>query len=231
VYPTTGPGAPIDLLLADAYIEPYYDSQERPTAAERIARLAAREQEGAMRQRMRAEREQLAYELDMTCALVLAHPNAAAVLARLVNRRDLEPEGALVFGSLLHLTGRDQACRFWWQFAAGSGNHLAAYCLYLHHGRAGRDKDAEHWRAEAKELRAGTRPAVSSPRPRSQGPLLARRVYLDILAQCYRGNRPQLPVDVEAVINQLLVECDDIDFGEIPQPSPQLHTALLARAA
>ncbi|MDH6137894.1 hypothetical protein P3T37_007332 [Kitasatospora sp. MAA4] len=46
-------------------------------------------------------------------------------------------EGALVFGCMLQLTGHPVSARFWWQYAAGADDRVAAYCLYLselHHG-------------------------------------------------------------------------------------------------
>ncbi len=55
-------------------------------------------------------------------------------------------------------------------------------------------------------------------------------VFDRLLQQCRLGHRPQLPLDIEAVVNQLLVDCDDADFGEIPQPSATLPSALAARA-
>ncbi|MFF7459381.1 hypothetical protein [Kitasatospora sp. NPDC008115] len=74
-----------------------------------------------------------------------------------------EPHGGLVFGCLFDLTGRHHHAQWWWQFAAGAGESLAAYCLYLHHVRAGELRDAEHWFHQAARLGEGAAP--QSPRP------------------------------------------------------------------
>lgn len=174
-----------------------------------------------------SEHEQARHELDLACALVLNTPQAAEGLSRLVNDRQLDPEGALVFACLLYLTNRDNPAQFWWQLAAGGGSYTAAYCLYLHHRRFGEYRDAEYWRRQGAVLRRATEPpaatAVTADRP-----LVPEEVRRDILAQCHGSERPHLPSGLEAVINQLAVDGDD-DFGEIPRPSERLSGELLTR--
>ncbi|MFJ2863992.1 hypothetical protein [Kitasatospora sp. NPDC087314] len=70
--------------------------------------------------------------------------------------KDWEPNGALIFGCLLDLSGRHHSATWWWQFAAGAGSHLAAYCMYLHHLRRGELRDAENWFNQAACLEDGT---------------------------------------------------------------------------
>jgi hypothetical protein len=240
VNPIDRPSSTIDALLEDAYITVSFDENHTPTAAERIARAAHRTELGgpltheqrACEQLAREQlaHEQLAHELDLTCTLVLNTANAAVNLSRLVDDDQcIDPEGALVFGCLLHLTGHGEACRFWWQFAAGGDSHTAAYCLYLYHGRCAEFRDADYWRRQAAALCARGR-GEEPPRPVSlQGSLLPKRVLRDILAQCHRGARPHLPQPLETLIHGLKVDCDDDDFGEIPQPSPLLACALAGR--
>ncbi|MGW7002449.1 hypothetical protein ACWGCW_06385 [Streptomyces sp. NPDC054933] len=173
--------------------------------------------------------EQARDELDLACALVLNAAEATASLDRLVDDDRIDPEGALVFGALLHLTGRGEAAEFWWRFAAGGGSRTAAYCLFLDHRRRGEFRDADHWRGQATRP-PGTPHTYRAP-TRANGPLLlsetARR---ELLVQWHRGVTPQLPADLESAIDRLQVECGESDFGPIPRPFPTLR-GRLARAA
>jgi hypothetical protein len=223
VYPTDGPAIrPIDILLADAYIAPHFDEYDQPSAAERVV-CAARDLFPVLPsdQALCDEHDQLVYELNLTSALVLGDSQAAAMLARLADEYRPEPEGALVFGCLLHLTGYAEASQFWWRFAAGAGFHLAAYCLYLYHAQCADFEDARFWRRESDALRTGAlAPDAFAP----QGPLLSDRVYHALLAQCWSGQKPQLPLDVEIAVSQLLV--DGAEYGTIWLPSAQLPSVL-----
>lgn len=223
-----GTRSPIETLLEDAQIFTGADYQRKvPTLAERVARARARERaRPAARPVARADGEDRAgRELDLASARLLNTPQAAGRLAELVNSRQIEPEGAVVFACLLHLTGRSEAAEFWWKFAAGSGSATAATCLSLHHRRRAEFRDADFWLDQAAHLRAQA--ADSGPsRPTPACALLPDQVAEEILAQCARGERPRLPTRLEAVINQLVVGYDAADFGEIPQPSPRLPGAL-----
>jgi hypothetical protein len=168
-----------------------------------------------------SEHEQARHELNLACALVLNLPQAAACMSRLVNDRQLDPEGALVFACLLYLTRRDSPAQFWWQLAAGGESHTAAYCLYLHHRCYGEYRDAEYWRRQAAALQGPNRPTVAPP-VTADRPLVPDKVRKDILAQCHAGIHPHLPPGLESVINQLALDSDDASFGEIPQLSERL---------
>ncbi|MGW2250089.1 hypothetical protein ACWCXH_07805 [Kitasatospora sp. NPDC001660] len=173
-----------------------------------------------------SEHEQAAHELDLATALVLGAPQAGHSLDLLVNSRRIHPEGALVFGCLLAVTGRDDPAQFWWQFAAGSGSATAAYLLHLHHLHLGETRDAGHWRDQAELLAANPRRTRRSYR--ATAPLLPDDVRHDILARCHEGLHPRLPVALEAVVNRLTVTADDEDYGEIPQPRSALVAELAA---
>ncbi|MEU1666291.1 hypothetical protein ABZ547_22290 [Streptomyces sparsogenes] len=68
----------------------------------------------------------------------------------------IEPQGALAFDCLLHLTDRHAAAQFWWQFTAGAGSATATHCLYLHHLQRGERHVVGRWYAQAIALlRAG----------------------------------------------------------------------------
>ncbi|WP_051652801.1 hypothetical protein [Kitasatospora cheerisanensis] len=88
---------------------------------------------GAAPAPLRLAHRQARHELAMLCSLILANPASAASLARLVDSEVERPDGALVLGVLLHLADYQEGARFWWEFAAGGGNHLAASCLWFWH--------------------------------------------------------------------------------------------------
>ena len=247
----------IEALLDDAWVlVEDYAGYHGPTAAERIARAARRaEIEAAVAEKLAAgeylaqspadharpapaapahstsEHEQAQYELDLTATLVLHMPQAAACLARLADERYIDPEGALIFACLLHLTDRPDAARFWWQFAAGGESHTAAYCLCLQHRCNAEFRDADYWRKEAQRLESAGTPTGIRKGFVVDRPLLSDEVRRDILVQCHNGKHPHLPLAVEAVVNRLAVESDDPDFGEIPQPSQGLAGEIAERGA
>ncbi|MFI9271299.1 hypothetical protein ACIGXM_11380 [Kitasatospora sp. NPDC052896] len=176
---------------------------------------------------MPSEHEQAGHELHLATSLVLGASQAAAALDRFANGDELRPDGALVFASLLHITGRREAAQFWWQFAAGCGSATAAMLLHLLHLHLGETRDAAFWLAEADFLTANPKPAG---RPlKAARSLLPDEVRRDILARSHHGLSPRLPAAMEAVINRLPVDSDDDDFGEIPRPDPLLTTRLGCR--
>jgi hypothetical protein len=224
MHATNDPGSAIDALLADAEILSNYDHSQAPTAAERIARAATR---AAQCSASHSEEDDRALrELDLVSARVLNTRQAATWLSRLDNTRYIEPEGALVFACLLHLAGREDGAKFWWQFAAGSGSSAAATCLSFHHQRNAAFRDAEYWREEAGRLLTESAELNPMPTQAAGRPLLPGHIAKELLAQCERGARPRLPAELEEVIDQLVIEHDDADFGKIPQPSPRLPEAL-----
>ncbi|AJC59925.1 hypothetical protein GZL_07373 [Streptomyces sp. 769] len=164
-------------------------------------------------------RDEAVHELQLACALVVNAAAAAASLERLVNDHHIDPEGALVFGCLLHITGRSAAARFWWLFGAGAGSRTAAYCLYLAHRGDGEFRDATYWREQAAHAPDEEPRAVAAFDEKQLLPDEARH---NLLVQWHSGLAPTLPSALENVINRLVVEGDDEDFGAIPRPSPTL---------
>ncbi|MFF8367078.1 hypothetical protein ACF05F_34520 [Rhodococcus erythropolis] len=59
--------------------------------------------------------------------------------------KDLDVDGAQLFGCMLHLAGHPQSAQFWWELAAGADHVGALYCLYLHHLGQGARAQAAHW--------------------------------------------------------------------------------------
>jgi hypothetical protein len=169
--------------------------------------------------------EQAEHELTLACALVLNAPEAAASLNALVETQHIDPEGALVFAALLHVTGRHHAARFWWQFAAGGGSATAAYCLHLDHQRRGEFHDAAHWHSQA--TRHPGPPAAPAGHAGPVEQLLPDRIRHDLLAQSYDGTGPRLPGAVEAAVAALCASPYE-EYGDIPEPTVEF-TRRLAR--
>ncbi|UQA96753.1 hypothetical protein [Streptomyces halobius] len=164
-------------------------------------------------------RDEATHELELACALVVNAAAAAASLERLVDDHHIDPEGALVFACLLHITGRYDAAQFWWHFGAGADSRTAAYCLYLAHRRNSEHRDAAYWREQAAHAPDEEHRAVNAFDEKQLLPDAARH---NLLVQWHSGLAPTLPAALENVINRLVVDSDDEDFGEIPRPSPTL---------
>ncbi|MFD5030783.1 hypothetical protein ACFWM0_10230 [Streptomyces sp. NPDC058405] len=217
--------APIDALLDDAEVlADTYDDYDTEAARRRVT--ARRTRDGAacpggaaaVPRHHPSAHEQAAHDLNLAVALILNAPEAAAGLTRLVDHDRIDPEGAVVFAALLHLTGHQDAAQFWWQFAAGGGNRTAAFCLFLAHQRRAEFQDAAHWRAQSRRLPRSGRPRT----PATLSSLLPETVRHDLLSQCRHGRHPTLPAPLEAVINRLRIDSADEDFGEVPQPAVTL---------
>ncbi|OON80051.1 hypothetical protein [Streptomyces tsukubensis] len=155
-------------------------------------------------------------DLDGLCAQTLGGIDAAGHLARLVNGRRIDPDGALHFASLLNLAGSHEAAQFWWQFAAGAGNSTAAYCLHLLHLARGERRDAAHWAGQAADLDA-------EPRPHPAGRLSIRQPV---------RRRRRGPTDALRAAVARLTTDEDEEFGSVPHPDPDLadHIEELAEA-
>ncbi|WP_157880341.1 IclR family transcriptional regulator domain-containing protein [Streptomyces katrae] len=89
--------------------------------------------------------EEAERELDTLCQSVVLDPQSGLDIGLLAEDFGLTTSGAVAFGCLLHLV-RDEAASFWWEFAAGAGEHEAAYLLMLDHKRRAELRDAELWR-------------------------------------------------------------------------------------
>ncbi|MFF0387208.1 hypothetical protein ACFYS8_00780 [Kitasatospora sp. NPDC004615] len=199
-----------------------------PAELAAAARNAWRRLFGAPRP-MGTEHRQAAHELGLAVSLVLTQPQAALSLEQLADSRRIHPEGALVLGALLQVTGHREAAQFWWEFAAGAGSYTAASCLNLLHRSRGELQDADLWRDRAETMAEEPRPAVAPVAV--DGSLLPAHVRDDIIARCHEGLDIHLPSRIAAVIHQLPVAVDDEDYGEVPQPDPSLLPNLTAAGA
>lgn len=87
-------------------------------------------------------------DLRHLCQLVISQEDALHQMSTLledVADRFLEPEGARVLACVLHLIGREDSARFWWQYAAGADDVAAIYCLFLYHLALGEVQEANRW--------------------------------------------------------------------------------------
>ncbi|MEY9930786.1 hypothetical protein ABH926_005433 [Catenulispora sp. GP43] len=218
---TSGESDPVEALLADALILPDYDPSQAPTAAERIARAAARGRRGEVvcHCAHAGPDKDARQELDLISALVLNTPQAAASLSQLGVTDHAEPDDALIFACLLHLIGRDEGAQFLWQFAAGSGIPEAAQCLHLHYESNGDRHDARYWREEWQRLKHQTeQQGEHEPAPAAWHPLLPEHAAKQLIQQSLRGLHPELPYSLKATVNELVIEYDDESLGKIPRP-------------
>ncbi|MFI8961713.1 IclR family transcriptional regulator C-terminal domain-containing protein [Streptomyces sp. NPDC053493] len=112
-----------------------------------------------------AEAEAAGRELAALCADVVLARDAAARLAVFAEHAAADPEGALVFGCVLHLAGDGEGAAFWWQLAAGAEVERAARCMFLDHARRGEYGDAALWfrRLDGAVPRSSATEAVLTP--------------------------------------------------------------------
>ncbi|MBL1086774.1 hypothetical protein JK359_33245 [Streptomyces actinomycinicus] len=161
---------------------------------------------------------QAATELQALSIVVIHDHEAPSFVARLVNDRRIEPDGALVLACLLDLAKQEEGAQFWWQFAAGAGNATSAYCLYLLHLRRGETRDAAHWAEQIRRLNAECDQYLLQP---SESTVRDVTPHRD--CPCRDGV-------LRDAVEHLPTSCDD-DYGLVPQPDPALAGQLEALAA
>ncbi|MEV2255913.1 hypothetical protein AB0I94_36055 [Streptomyces sp. NPDC050147] len=71
--------------------------------------------------------------------------------------------GARTFACLQYTRSRNETALYWWRFAAGSGDPLAAHLLAAHHSAHGSVSDARSWHAFSRYL--GYSPRRDLPAP------------------------------------------------------------------
>ncbi|MFD7919998.1 hypothetical protein ACFV3R_12315 [Streptomyces sp. NPDC059740] len=201
------PAYDIDQVLADAHIPDAFADYD----LEASKRAITAEVSGALCRSGRAAgcspalHDRLTADLYALSAQALHRSDAPQRLARLVNNRRIDPDGALHFACLLNLADYPDAAQFWWQFAAGAGNATAAHLLSLLHLRRGEYRDAEHWADQADELAdtsCGRRPTYRRPE--------------SALVEPPRPNK-----NLKAAIAHLTID-EDEEFGPVPHPDPKL---------
>ncbi|MFF3859820.1 hypothetical protein [Streptomyces sp. NPDC002209] len=93
---------------------------------------------------------------------------AVAALGDFLTNKLPQPSGARVLGCILLLTDAEDSARFWWQYAAGAGDSIASYCLYLHHLALGENHEALWWRRQTTPS-AARHPADPPKAPDARG--------------------------------------------------------------
>lgn len=78
-------------------------------------------------------------------------------------REDYDEAGARTYGCLLYTLGKRESALYWWRFAAGAEDPLAAHLLASHHAAVGLTPDARVWRAFARMLGFTTGHHVPEP--------------------------------------------------------------------
>ncbi|HZG03966.1 MAG TPA: hypothetical protein VE546_10385 [Streptomyces sp.] len=213
----------VDRLLARARLRPApYTQREIDAAEDRLAaRLAHPAPPGTGRDRCdapvsacvhttasaaaRRARQTAARDLRTLCETVVTHTGSLTRLEGLLTRRVLQPAGAGVLGCLLHLAEREDAARFWWQYAAGAGDHTALYCLYLHHRALGESAEASWWYRQADFTPLATDEQTTEHE-------LARALRILYILKSDRG----LPDHIGAIIAYVPDAVDFIDGFDLP---------------
>ncbi|GAA1306738.1 hypothetical protein GCM10009647_026510 [Streptomyces sanglieri] len=88
--------------------------------------------------------------LRQLCETILSAENAATLMAAF--DLDYDATGACAFACLLYILGRRDSALYWWRFAAGAENALAAHVLALYHAANGTGPEARVWCAHSRLL-------------------------------------------------------------------------------
>ncbi|MEU2396134.1 hypothetical protein [Streptomyces sp. NPDC007369] len=134
-----------------------------------------------------------------------------------------QPSGARVLGCILLLTDAEDSARFWWQYAAGAGDSIATYCLYLHHLALGENRQAVWWRRQTARAGDTGLPAVvrtpRAERPAGQGRGRER-------------SRERGRATVDAVMEYVSAAVRYVDDDlELPLPAPDFSERIRAITA
>ncbi|GAA2463341.1 hypothetical protein [Streptomyces lavendulocolor] len=141
-------------------------------------------------------------DLQALAAQLLHRDDVADRLHKLCDE-GIDPDGALHFACVLSLADEPTGAQFWWQFSAGAGNALAAYCLHLFHLSHGELRDADHWAHQAINL------SDHYPSP---------------LFEPATGPQPRFPSAAlrEAVERLKVDEVEEFGLGRVLHPDPHL---------
>ncbi|MFC8349775.1 hypothetical protein [Streptomyces sp. NPDC057280] len=178
------------------------------------------------------EQERAAGELKTLCETVLAH-TTPALLQAFITEHLPEPPAARVLGCALQLADDQDSARSWWQYAAGAGDDLAPYCLYLQHLGHG-DTDAADWWLHQSHIDEDT----DEPDPHVPDYDDSFPTVLRVLTQLDATTRPRTEV-ADAVMHYVpaAVALGYLDHPDFDMPLPpedfaeQLGILLAAAAA
>jgi hypothetical protein len=190
---------------------------------------------GAARQHDRT-RTMAARDLRTLCETVLAHTTSDSLQA-FVTEHLPEPPGARVLGCVLQLADAADSARSWWQYAAGAGDDLASYCLYLQHLVLG-DAEAAAWWREQTNIGTCPSPEPLTAVPDAGVPTAYDASFPTVLRALTHLDRTALPRTelADAVMHYVpgavtLGYVDNPDF-ELPLPRPDFaeHMTILLAA-
>ncbi|MFH8371435.1 hypothetical protein [Streptomyces sp. NPDC018031] len=169
-YASAGPAADADLPLPEESAE--ITQLAPPTAgpAPRTARPVGRPQPRTRSRRRRPTpintfdprvSQYLAFGyVSELCSTVL---RSAEIDTLAAFAADYDEAGARTFGCLLYSLDKRESATYWWRFAAGAGDALAAHLLAAHHAAIGPNADSRAWEAFSRML--GFRPDLHVPQP------------------------------------------------------------------
>ncbi|MEU3462897.1 hypothetical protein ABZ721_23485 [Streptomyces sp. NPDC006733] len=168
-----------------------------------------------------------AYDLRTLCETVVTQ-TAVTSLSDFVTEQLPDPRGARVLGCILHLADSEDGARFWWQYAAGAGDDVASYCLYLHHLALGETHAAAWWgqqtridiqpAPESVNLPGDTDPAENLTLDSSTPTVL--RVLGRLLSPADRSRTAVVTAVMEYVPGAVAAGYADHPDFEIPLPGP-----------
>ncbi|MER8188658.1 hypothetical protein [Kitasatospora sp. NPDC094015] len=204
-----------------------YDPVEgrRRIAARIEARRAAASRQTAPA--CRQIQHQAECELRNLATRVINHIAAPAQLDGLVNSRDVDPIGGLVFAALLYLSGHPRNAQFWFEFAAGSGDSTASFSLYLHHASVGELREAEHWLEQTTQL-ANQSDGGVPPRP-SIPPVHAYMFDTQWHGQNIADDTSDLPrpdLQLRKTVDHLRIVLEDEQLGSFVLPTSEVAEQL-----
>ncbi|WSC82193.1 helix-turn-helix domain-containing protein [Streptomyces virginiae] len=144
---------------------------------------------------------------------------------------------ALLFASLLHLSGRGDGAQFWFQYAAGAGSDTAARALYLLHLSRAEISIARHWHEQPPTPDQSEDllplPEVDTVEDTLQASIIWTSPPISTAkitpTPHTRPNLRQLPAPIHAALETTTPE-EDEDLGDVYLPTPRLASAL-ARCA
>ncbi|GAB2607113.1 hypothetical protein GCM10027168_44940 [Streptomyces capparidis] len=104
------------------------------------------------------------------------------------------PHGARIFACMLYLADRAEHALFWWRFACGGEDGLAAYCLTLHSRAIGDTHQMKAWSTAACDLRFN--PEQHWPQPSRDKAPDPNRLTACLRAHARANPEPDTPPEV-----------------------------------
>jgi hypothetical protein len=147
-------------IVAPAHTGGYYPNDKRPSDTRPPARPRRRRPTPILTDDPATTPKAMFAELKRLCDMVLRSRDVDR-LADFV--ADFDEVGARTFGCLLYAgESRRELGLYWWRFAAGAEDTLAAHLLAVHYAAAGNTPHARLWRAMATMM--GYHPDIHLPR-------------------------------------------------------------------